>query len=214
MFLRDRLKEIIIFNRGYDPLGWSPSQLRSFSLWYFHPIHGREQLPKLQRRLILEFLGDFSQIENPAKKAARIGQSFSSSWTYTAGNIKLKKIDDIYSSERVNFTDGIGKISKDLLEKVSLKLNIRDLTVIQVRYLGAKGLLVLDPELGKNEIHLRKSMTKYPCENPDAQKYLDILDWNKYKAGYLNRQIIILLRTLGIDNLVFMGVQQEHIKNI
>lgn len=77
-------------------------------------------------------------------------------------------------------------------------MNIRDLTVIQVRYLGAKGILVLDPELGKNEIHLRKSMTKYPCEDKEAQKYLDILDWNKYKPGYLNRQIIILLRTLGI----------------
>lgn len=50
----------------------------------------------------------------------------------------------------MNFTDGIGKISEDLLENVSLNLNIRDLTVIQVRYLGAKGILVLDKELGLN----------------------------------------------------------------
>lgn len=57
-------------------------------------------------------------------------------------------------------------------------------------------------------------MKKYPCEDKNAQKYLDILDWNKYKAGYLNRQIIILLRTLGIDDIVFIGVQEEHIKNI
>lgn len=42
MYFRDRMKEIVIFNRAYDPLGWSPSQLRSFSLWYFHPIRGRD----------------------------------------------------------------------------------------------------------------------------------------------------------------------------
>jgi hypothetical protein len=41
-------------------------------------------------------------------------------------------------------------------------------------------------------------MIKYPCTDKDAFKYLDILDWNKYKAGFLNRQVIILLRTLGI----------------
>lgn len=73
---------------------------------------------------------------------------------------------------------------------------------------------MLDPELGNNQIVLRDSMVKYPCENENAQKYLDILDWNKYKAGYLNRQVIILLKTLGIENIVFMGVQEEHIKNI
>jgi hypothetical protein len=32
------MNEIKILGRAYDPLGWSPSQLRAFSLWYFHPI--------------------------------------------------------------------------------------------------------------------------------------------------------------------------------
>lgn len=41
-------------------------------------------------------------------------------------------------------------------------------------------------------------MVKYECNHESARKYLDILDWNKYKAGFLNRQTIILLRTLGI----------------
>ena len=45
------------------------------------------------------------------------------------------------------FTDGIGKISQDLIEKISLKLAIRDLTILQIRYKGAKGLLVMDPRL-------------------------------------------------------------------
>jgi RNA-dependent RNA polymerase len=46
-------------------------------------------------------------------------------------------------------------------------------------------------------------MVKYRCQNPEAQRYLDILDYNKFKAGFLNRQIIILLKTLGIRETVF-----------
>lgn len=77
-------------------------------------------------------------------------------------------------------------------------LNLRDLSVIQMRYKGAKGVLVMDRNLPNNTIVLRDSLVKYKCTHDAAKKYLDILDWNKYKPGFLNRQIIILLRTLGI----------------
>ena len=46
-------------------------------------------------------------------------------------------------------------------------------------------------------------MIKYRCKSDEAHKYLDILDYNKYKAGFLNRQVIILLKTLGIRETVF-----------
>ena len=83
-----------------------------------------------------------------------------------------------------------------------------------MRYKGAKGVLALDSSLKNYEVKLRKSMIKFTCSHDDTNKYLDILDWNKYKAGFLNRQIIILLRTLGIEDSVFMGLQEEHIKGI
>ncbi len=101
------------------------------------------------------------------------------------------------------FTDGIGKISKDLIDRMALRLGLKDLSIIQIRYLGAKGLLVLDEELPNKTIVLRPSMIKYECEKGSAKKYLDILDSNKYKAGFLNRQIIILLKTLKIKDTVF-----------
>lgn len=63
------------------------------------------------------------------------------------------------------FTDGIGKVSADLMERISLRLSIRELSVLQIRYKGAKGILVKDPKLGKNTIHLRKSMVKYDCNH-------------------------------------------------
>jgi RNA-dependent RNA polymerase len=77
------------------------------------------------------------------------------------------------------------------------------LSVIQIRYKGAKGILVLDDNLPPRTIVTRKSMIKYECKHDAAQKYLDILDWNKYKAGFLNRQVIILLKTLGIKDKIF-----------
>jgi RNA-dependent RNA polymerase len=101
------------------------------------------------------------------------------------------------------YTDGIGKLSADLLERISLKLQIKDLSVLQIRYKGAKGILVVDHTLPARTIHLRKSMLKYPCKHDSAAKYLDILDWNKYKAGFLNRQTIILLKSLGISDKAF-----------
>jgi len=69
-------------------------------------------------------LGSFDDIENPAKRAARIGQSFSASWTYSAEKIKYKVEDDIRSANNFLFTDGIGKISKDLINSISLRLGL------------------------------------------------------------------------------------------
>lgn len=83
--------------------------------------------------------------------------------------------------------------------------------MVQVRYKGAKGILVLDPSLPRKTIQLRKSMIKYDCKHDSAAKYLDILDWNKYKAGFLNRQTIILLKSLGISDKVFEKRHNEHI---
>lgn len=40
------------------------------------------------------------------------------------------------------------------------------------------------------------------------------MDYNKYKAGFLNRQIIILLKTLRIPDTVFEELQKNHIQNL
>jgi hypothetical protein len=47
--------------------------------------------------------------------------------------------------------------------------------------------------LKDNSAKIRKSMVKYECHDPESVKYFDIIDYSKYKVGYLNRQIIILL---------------------
>lgn len=67
-----------VVNRSFIPLGWSPSQLRGFSLWYINQYKRGQEI--LQRSQVLNFLGEFGEISPPAKMAARIGQAFSSSW--------------------------------------------------------------------------------------------------------------------------------------
>ena len=76
-------------------------------------------------------------------------------------------------------------------------------------------MVSINPLLGKNEIQLRPSMIKYPCKDPRSKKYLDVLDWNKYRTGYLNRQIIILLWSISkVPDFVFKKLQEQYLKEI
>lgn len=45
------------------------------------------------------------------------------------------------------YSDGIGRISLDLIKQIELEKNSNDLCAIQVRYKGAKGILAVDPRL-------------------------------------------------------------------
>jgi hypothetical protein len=62
----------------------------------------------------LSFLGTFDDIENPAKRAARIGQCFSSSWTFPGSRLKEIKENDIISDNGYMFTDGVGRAAKNI----------------------------------------------------------------------------------------------------
>ena len=123
--LKYSMQNILIVERKFIPLGWSPSQLRSYSLWYIHEYNRANE--RLSREQILSFLGSFDNINNAAKKAARIGQAFSASWTYLCKDKEIKEevIDDEMSPKNYMYTDGIGKISRDLIERIGLKLSIR-----------------------------------------------------------------------------------------
>jgi len=59
--------------------------------------------------------------------------------------------------------------------------------------------LALDPSLGESTIVLRDSMVKFKSAYED----LEIMYFNKFRPGYLNRQIILLLVSLGVKEGVF-----------
>ncbi|GER31869.1 RNA-dependent RNA polymerase [Striga asiatica] len=203
---------IKIGNKKFDFLAFSSSQLRDNSLWMFSP----SESDGLDADAIRRWMGDFRTIKNVAKYAARLGQSFGSSTeTLTVNVNEIDFIDDI---ERVKdgktyvFSDGIGKISADFARKVASKCGFRNSTTpsaFQIRYGGYKGVVAVDP--GSSwKLSLRKSMNKYESEN----NKLDVLACSKYQPCFLNRQIITLLSTLGVQDHVFEKKQREAVAQL
>jgi hypothetical protein len=117
--MRRLLDNLDLLGKKYVPLGWSGSQLRASSLWYVSEIPKPEgDLNRMTQESILNFLGDFSKISIPAKKAARIGQAFSSSYHYNSQDVIEVIVEDDISPKRYLFTDGIGMVSRELFENI------------------------------------------------------------------------------------------------
>ncbi|KAK2635559.1 hypothetical protein Ddye_030351 [Dipteronia dyeriana] len=200
---------IVIGDKKFEFLAFSTSQLRENSAWMFASIDG------LTAANIREWMGNFHQIRNVAKYAARLGQSFGSSTeTLSVGTHEMEIIPDI-EVERGGttyvFSDGIGKISAEFARRVASKCRLKGASpsAFQIRYGGYKGVVAVDPTSSK-KLSLRKSMNKYES---DIRK-LDVLGWSKYQPCYLNRQIITLLSTLGVRDHAFEKKQREAVDQL
>ena len=127
-----------------------------------------------------------------------------------------KKNISILDDEKINeyiITDGIGKISKNLIDLAAEKwgisvLNLKPVSAIQIRFMGCKGVLVVDPLIAKNSIHLRKSQIKFDSEDTS----LNVCSVSNYKETFLNRQYIILLSSLGVKDEIFEKIEKDIIK--
>ncbi|KAL8518485.1 hypothetical protein ACS0TY_009748 [Phlomoides rotata] len=203
--LKDGIK---IGNKKFDFLAFSSSQLRDNSLWMFAPT------ADLDADGIRKWMGNFSNIKNVAKYAARLGQSFGSSKeTLSVGLNEIEKISDVTNGTKYTFSDGIGKISAAFARRVAVKCGIRGSipSAFQIRYGGYKGVVAVDPDPDSLvKLSLRPSMLKYDSENTK----LDVLAWSKYQPCFLNRQIITLLSTLGVRDHVFEMRQTEAVAQL
>jgi len=63
-------------------------------------------------------------------------------------------------------------------------------------------MLAKNLDLPKNTIEMRESMHKFKSNDLE----LEILDYNKYRCGFLNRQVIILLSSLGVPDSNFIQI--------
>ncbi|KAG6545756.1 hypothetical protein Mapa_012717 [Marchantia paleacea] len=209
------LKEgFTIGNKRYEFLAFSASQLRDGQLWMFAEVmlNGK---PQITADILRADMGDFSQIRNVAKCAARMGQCFSSSRkTLTVLPLQLKKIQDIFVTTgdvKYCFSDGIGKISVDFARKVAATCGCEPGKVpsaFQIRYGGYKGVVAIDPSASNSfNLYLRPSMRKFGS----AHFGLEVLEWTHLLPCYLNRQAISLLSTLGVKDKVFMDLQDQMV---
>eukprot|EP01018_Ginkgo_biloba_P005535 Gb_17278 [translate_table: standard] len=197
---------IVIGNKKFEFLAFSSSQLRESSVWMF------ASADTVNADSIRKWMGDFFAIKNVAKCATRMGQSFSSSTeTLDVYEHEIDFISDIEvdsGSTRYTFSDGIGKISLSLAKQVAIKCGCdkRIPSAFQIRYGGYKGVVAVDPK-SSWKLSLRRSMWKYNSKNTS----LDVLSWTRFGPCFLNRQIITLLSTLGVEDHHFEMLQKQAV---
>ncbi|CAL8995204.1 unnamed protein product [Prunus brigantina] len=199
---------IVIGEKKFEFLAHSSSQLREHSVWMF------ASRSELSAQDIRNWMGDFSAITNVAKYAARLGQAFSSSReTFDVGRDEIEFIPDVKTERdgvKYCFSDGIGKISAEFAGSVASKCGKSTTpSAFQIRLGGYKGVVAVDPTLSE-KLALRDSMCKYQSNNTK----LDVLAWSRYQPCFLNRQLITLLSTLGVPDLVFVKKQNEALKQL
>ena len=189
---------IVIGDRRYMFLAFGNSQFREHGAYFF------AELPHLTTEKIRSWMGSFKHIDVVALYAARIGQCFSTTRAIQGSKVSVVEIKDIERNGHC-FTDGVGKISPFLAHVAASELGIlqshgRPPSVFQFRHEGQKGVLALSPAAKKNEIHVRKSQYKFPA----SHECLEIIRSSQFASATLNRQMIVVLSTLGVPDMTFI----------
>lgn len=189
---------IVIGDRHYQFLAFGNSQFREHGAYFFAP------LPNLTAANIRAWMGHFDNIRNVAKHAARLGQCFSTTRAIVSCSVDVVKIEDIVRNG-YTFSDGVGRISKFLAQMIMSELKIKTPagdppSAFQFRLGGCKGILTVSPKAQRREVHIRASQNKFTA----SHNGLEIIRWSQFTVASLNRQLIIVLSTLGIQDKVFM----------
>jgi RNA-dependent RNA polymerase len=196
---------IVIGAKRFQFLAFSASQLRSNSVWMFASNE------KIKAEDIREWMGCFNKIRSVSKCAARMGQLFSSSHqTFVVPEQDVEIIPDVeVTTDGFDycFSDGIGKISVSFAMQVAQKCGLSQTpSAFQIRYGGYKGVVAVDRNSFR-KLSLRGSMLKFESQN----RMLNVTKWSDSMPCYLNREIISLLSTLGVEDEVFEAMQQEQL---
>lgn len=203
---------VTIAGRKYEFLGFSSSSLRTQSCWFMAPfcLDGEYLNPKI----VTSRLGDFSRITCPGRYAARVGQAFSD--TYGSIDVRAEhevEIPDVERNGRT-FSDGVGTISQQLLNRVwgeSESLRKTRPTVFQIRFAGAKGVVSLDTRLVGDKFCLRPSMIKF---RGSSDRRIEICHSANWLPMYLNRPLIKVLEDIGVAESTFMTLQKDAIEEL
>ncbi|KAG0375659.1 hypothetical protein BGX24_008794 [Mortierella sp. AD032] len=197
---------IMIGDRVYEFLAFSASQLRDNAAWFFCSQAGKETPDTIRN-----WMGDFSHIKSIAKYGARMGQCFSSTRDIARlRSTDVEMIDDIEHNDH-NFSDGCGRISEDLARMIRIELEKETTpSAFQIRLGGAKGVLVKDSSLKGNCVQIRPSMKKFDV----AHYVLEVIKTSSFIPSFLNRQIIILLTSLGVPEKVIWDLKASMVRDL
>ena len=186
--------------RSYFFLGHSDDQLNKKSCYMMRATH--EDI----RELLAQF-GNFVEEENLGKRAKKIGMLFSTlNKTISLATYEYTVVPDLKGgvSSSYTFTDGCGFMSKEFSFKVKnvFELDYRP-SVVQVRYRGIEGILVLKDDLTDVQVQFHNSMQKFvtPAESTlENADFVDIVDYTRpYVNGYLDNRMVMLFAERGVS---------------
>ncbi|XP_077549800.1 uncharacterized protein LOC144162939 [Haemaphysalis longicornis] len=208
-FMREGMS---VGSRKFKFLASSTSQLRDHGTWMYAVDEQHNTASTIR-----SWMGEFEGIRNVAKRMARMGQCFSS--TEQAVRVEPCHVEDVpdlvggshpISKKPYVFSDGVGMMSMPLAAEVYDMMKLKDCpSAIQIRYAGAKGMLCVNPELPMRKLLcLRPSMRKFPCS---SSEYLEVIKVSAPRSVTLNRPLITILEQLGVQEQVFMRLQETMI---
>ncbi|KAH8703723.1 RNA dependent RNA polymerase-domain-containing protein [Talaromyces proteolyticus] len=195
-------------NRKYEFLAFGNSQFREHGAYFFA---SDSQIGAAQIR---GWMGEFSDIRNIAKYAARIGQCFSTTRAIYTCSVQLQRIHDV-TRGAYTFSDGVGRMSRFLAQMTQQELHIKTPdrdppSAYQFRLGGCKGMLVLSSQARGQEIHIRPSQEKFPAEHQG----LEVIRWSQFSMATLNRQLISVLSSLGVSDSIFHQKLQRMLSSL
>lgn len=131
-------------------------------------------------------------------------------------------LPDITTDAGLEHSDGVGLIRKEVLEDILNHIPYgakykRGVSAIQIRYGGAKGVLMAwdfcvlnDRHCENYDVCLRPSMVKFKA----PYESLEVVNLAKAIPYYLNRNVILLGSHLGISDSTFLEVQEQHLSSL
>ncbi|OKL63034.1 hypothetical protein UA08_01933 [Talaromyces atroroseus] len=195
-------------DRKYEFLAFGNSQFREHGAYFFaSDAH-------VSAANIRAWMGEFSDIRNVAKYAARLGQCFSTTRAVHACRVHLERVPDVVRGGHT-FSDGVGRISNFLAQMTQQELKIRTPdrdppSAYQFRLGGCKGMLVLSAQARGREVHIRPSQEKFPA----THQGLEIIRWSQFSMATLNRQLISVLSSLGVPDKAFHKKLRKMVSNL
>ena len=203
---------IVVGDRKFEFVAFGNSQFREHGAFFF------ASTGEVTAADIRNWMGwdEIKEIKNVAKRSARLGQCFSTTRAINTGDLNIEYIADVKSQcGTYCFTDGVGKISPLVASLIVAELGVptahNDLpSVFQFRYGGAKGVLALDPHITGKTLCLRQSQSKFESRH----KTLEVIRVSQFAAATTNRQLIILLSSLGVPDEVFRGKLNSQLEEI
>jgi RNA-dependent RNA polymerase len=208
-FLQQRVGGILrhgfeLGGRAFEFLAYSTSALRDHSVWFVSPFRDPVE-GYVTSENIRASLGDFSKLlRMPSKYAARIAQAF----TATDASVKIhrdqwEEQDDLTNQTdgvETIFTDGVGTISPQLADmiweaKCKASRRVREHRVkpsaYQFRFLGYKGVVVVDHNLQGIKMRLRESQRKFPVHDIEWAEFEIARSFDYPNPVHLNRFVVV-----------------------